>query len=85
MPGQRKRKQRRQRRQEFAAGAGRWEVIFETQDADEWRARLARMRAGSEPVDWSSVRVDTLCGRATRPTTYRLSRFVPSVPGEPEA
>ncbi|MFI0780129.1 hypothetical protein [Streptomyces sp. NPDC021212] len=80
MPGQRKR--RRHRQQEFAAGAGRWEVIFETQDAAEWRARPARMWAGQEPVDWSSVRVDTLCGRSTRPTTYRLSRFVP---GEPTA
>lgn len=85
MPGQRKRKQRRQRRQEFANGAGRWEVIFETRDPAEWRARLARLRAGDEPVDGSTVRVDTLCGRSTRPTTYRLSRFVPFIPGEPTA
>ncbi|MFI0822476.1 hypothetical protein ACH4TX_43715 [Streptomyces sp. NPDC021098] len=74
MPKQRKQRRRRQR--ESAADAGRWEVVFETQDAAALRAQLVRLRGGDAPVDVSTVRVDTLCGRSTRPTTYRLSRFV---------
>ncbi|MEV6399415.1 hypothetical protein AB0M39_32285 [Streptomyces sp. NPDC051907] len=81
MPGQRKRKQQRERRQRAGAGftpeAGRWEVLFETQDGRELHAEVRRLRADDRQLDWTSVRVDTFCGRLSQPTTYRLSLFVP--------
>ncbi|MFF7203282.1 hypothetical protein [Streptomyces sp. NPDC008141] len=36
------------------------------------------MRADGEQIDWTAIRMDTLCGRSTHPTTYRLSLFVPA-------
>ncbi|WP_329035085.1 hypothetical protein OIE71_20500 [Streptomyces sp. NBC_01725] len=78
MPGQRKRKRERQARgRDRGNEAGRWEVVFETQDQSEWRTRLRELRAADEPIDWDMARIDTLCGRLTYPTTYRLSLFVP--------
>ncbi|QLJ02443.1 hypothetical protein HZZ00_16350 [Streptomyces sp. NEAU-sy36] len=79
MPGQRKRK-RRQQAAGARSGAGHWQVVFETQDRAEWQAYLSRLRARPEPADWSTTRVDTLCGRLAHPTTYRLSLFVPARP-----
>lgn len=83
VPGQRKRKRREREDREqaavrFAPEAGHWDVLFETQDDAEFRAHLRSLRAGNERIDWSAVRVDTLCGRSTHPTTYRLSVFVPT-------
>lgn len=52
-------------------------VVFETQDYSRWRTRLRELRASGDPIDWESARIDTLCGRLTYPTTYRLSLFVP--------
>ncbi|MGW7267854.1 hypothetical protein [Streptomyces sp. NPDC054842] len=83
MPGQRKRKRRRQdetRRAtaRTAPGSGHWEVLFETQDESEWRAHLRRLRSADSSFDWSLTRIDTLCGRLVQPTTYRLSLFVPA-------
>ncbi|RSS52248.1 hypothetical protein EF912_19810 [Streptomyces sp. WAC07061] len=87
MPGQRKR--RRQRQEEakraaarFAPGAGRWDVLFESEDASEFQDHVRRLRESDPEIDWSAVRVDTWCGRLSHPTTYRLSRFVPE-PGRP--
>lgn len=82
VPGQRKRKRQRQdasRRvtARTASGTGHWKVLLETQDASEWRSHLRRLRSAEEQIDWSMTRVDTLCGRLVRPTTYRLSLFVP--------
>ncbi|GGW28810.1 hypothetical protein GCM10010503_00290 [Streptomyces lucensis JCM 4490] len=81
MPGQRKR--RRQQRNElqraaarFAPDAGRWEVLFETQDEAAWHAHVRRLRAPDMKIDWTAMRVDRLCGRLTQPTTFRLSLFV---------
>lgn len=88
MPGQKKRKQKRQqegreRAARFAPEAGRWEVLIETQDASDLRVRARRLRAGNRRIDWSAVRLDTLCGRLTHPTTYRLSLFVPTAAPTP--
>ncbi|MFD9540109.1 hypothetical protein [Streptomyces sp. NPDC060022] len=78
MPGQRKRKREAARRAAADPGpAGRWEVVFETQDEAEWRAYARRVRDWRETADPSTLRLDTLCGRSVQPTTYRLSRFVP--------
>lgn len=88
MPGQRKRK--RQQRDEgqrdaarFAPGTGRWEVLFETQDASDWLTHIRRLRASDPRIDWTAVRMDTFCGRLVHPTTYRLSLFVPDPEGDP--
>ncbi|MGI3223084.1 hypothetical protein ACRJ4B_02970 [Streptomyces sp. GTA36] len=83
MPGQRKRKHQRRDEAEraaarFAPDLGRWEVLFETQDGTEWRDHMRRLRASDTQIDWSAVRVDTLCGRTVHPTTFRLSLFVPN-------
>ncbi|MEU8464575.1 hypothetical protein [Streptomyces sp. NPDC029003] len=83
MPGQRKRKRgqyadARQAAAPSASGAGRWEVLFETQDEAEWRAHIHRLRASGTRTDWTLLRMDTFCGRLIHPTTYRLSRFVPN-------
>ncbi|MGW0932034.1 hypothetical protein [Streptomyces sp. NPDC002644] len=82
MPGQGKRRRRQRESAErdaarFAPDAGRWEVLFETQDDAEWREHLHRLRRSEPGIDWTAVRLDRFCGRATGPTTYRLSRFVP--------
>ncbi|MFC0600005.1 hypothetical protein [Streptomyces palmae] len=89
MPGQRKR--RRQQRDEmqraaarFAPDAGRWEVLFETQDESEWRDHIHHLRATDTQIDWTTVRIDTFCGRLVQPTTYRLSLFVPAPEPDPE-
>lgn len=49
-------------------------MILETRDQREMRTQLRRLREAG--VDGSMIRIDTLCGRLTLPTTYRLSRFV---------
>lgn len=78
MPGQRKRKREAARRAAAdPRSAGRWEVVFETQDEAEWRAYARSVRDRRETADPSTLRLDTLCGRSVHPTTYRLSRFVP--------
>ncbi len=82
MPGQRKKKRQQQNEvrravARFASDAGRWEVLFETQDEVEWHAHIRRLRASDTQIDWTAVRVDRLCGRQTQPTTFRLSHFVP--------
>ncbi|MGW3834964.1 hypothetical protein [Streptomyces microflavus] len=41
-------------------------------------AYVRRLRTEGSRIDWSAVRMDTLCGRLKQPTTYRLSLFVPS-------
>lgn len=87
MPGQRKRRQRQDQGRR-AGGAstlegGRWEVLFETQEESEWRAHLRGLRAAGGQIDWAMTRIDTLCGRLSQPTTYRLSLFVPDSEGSP--
>ncbi|MFD7771298.1 hypothetical protein [Streptomyces sp. NPDC059787] len=57
-------------------------MIFETRDGAELRAQLCRLREAR--VDGSVIRIDTLCGRLTLPTTYRLSRFVADPAYEPD-
>ncbi len=52
-------------------------MLFETQEESEWRAHLRGLRAAGGEIDWAMTRIDTLCGRSSRPTTYRLSLFVP--------
>lgn len=64
-------------------GDGHWQTVYETQDAAEFHAHLRRLRARPERVDESKLRIDTLCGRLTYPTTYRLSRLVPGPAREP--
>ncbi|MET9774329.1 hypothetical protein ABZ023_08645 [Streptomyces sp. NPDC006367] len=59
------------------SGPGHWQVVLETQDEAEWHARLRQLRTGAERIDWSATRIDVLCGRLERATTYRLSLFVP--------
>ncbi|MFD8274599.1 hypothetical protein [Streptomyces flaveolus] len=81
MPGQRKRRRaeqdaRRRATARTTPGTGHWDVVFETQDAAQWHARLRALRAGEERIDWTMARIDTLCGRLSQPTTYRLSVFV---------
>lgn len=92
MPGQRKRRRQptgepRPSAERFAPGAGHWSVLFETRDVSERHAYVRRLRTEGSRIDWSAVRMDTLCGRLKQPTTYRLSLFVPnSGPGrEPGA
>ncbi|PSJ26184.1 hypothetical protein B7P34_24190 [Streptosporangium nondiastaticum] len=86
MPGQRKRRRQQQKDAQraadrFAPDAGHWQVLFETQDESEWRAHIRRLRASDPQIDWTAVRIDTLCGRLVQPTTYRLSLFVPRIAG----
>lgn len=83
MPGQRKRRRQppgepRPSAERFAPGAGHWSVLFETRDVSERHAYVRRLRTEGSRIDWSAVRMDTLCGRLKQPTTYRLSLFVPS-------
>lgn len=87
VPGQRKRKRRkREAWRRFAArtapDAGHWEVVFETQDESRWLTYVRALRTGEESVDLETARVDTLCGRLSQPTTYRLSVFVPDPAGD---
>ncbi|MFE1800664.1 hypothetical protein ACFW9L_31505 [Streptomyces sp. NPDC059517] len=84
MPGQSKRRrqhqdERRRSADRFAPEAGRWEVLFETQDEQEWREYIRRLRVSDKQIDWASARMDTFCGRLTQPTTYRLSLFVRAI------
>ncbi|MFE5587479.1 hypothetical protein [Kitasatospora sp. NPDC056531] len=67
----------------FAPGAGRWDVLFETQDESEWRAHIHGLRASETQIDWTAVRMDTFCGRLMQPTTYRRSLFVPNAAPDP--
>jgi hypothetical protein len=53
-------------------------VLFETRDEAEWRAHVRRMRTENTQIDWTAVRLDTLCGPPAQPATYRLSLFVPA-------
>ncbi len=69
----------------FAPDAGRWEVLFETQDESEWHAHIRRLRASDTQIDRAAMRVDRLCGRLTQPTTFRLSLFVPKARSVPAA
>ena len=62
----------------FAPDAGRWEVLFSTQDESQWHAHILRLRASDAQIDWTAVRADMFCGRLVQPTTYRLSLFVPN-------
>ncbi|WP_407915925.1 hypothetical protein [Kitasatospora sp. NE20-6] len=50
-------------------------MLLETGDAAELRAHARRLQEAG--VDASMIRIDTLCGRVTYPSGYRLSRFVP--------
>jgi hypothetical protein len=89
MPGQRKRRGQQQDGAQraaarFAPDAGYWEVLFETQDESEWHAHIRRLRASDMQIDWTAVRMDTLCGRLTQPTTFRLSLFVPKPMPDPD-
>ena len=81
MPGQRKRRQRQDLVRRAASAStlesGSWKVLFETQEESEWRAHLRGLRAADGQIDWAMTRIDTLCGRLSQPTTYRLSLFVP--------
>jgi hypothetical protein len=81
MPGQRKRnrqaREERQRASAALAAGWRWEVICETEDSDQLRARLRSLQEERPGTDPSRVRIDTLCGRLKHPTTYRLSVLVP--------
>lgn len=82
MAGKRKRREQERERGRrdavrFGPGAGRWDVLLETRDQAELRAHMQRLRAERQ-IDRSAVRVDTLCGRLERATTYRLSLFVPA-------
>ncbi|MFG2823477.1 hypothetical protein ACGFX4_29135 [Kitasatospora sp. NPDC048365] len=84
MPGQAKRKRRQeQARQDRTATTcpadveACWQVVFETQDYDDWQAYLRRIRAERTYEGESELRVDTLCGRLVHPTTYRLSVRLP--------
>ncbi len=89
MPGQRKRKRKeRDSRARTAARTapdkGHWEVVFETRDVSEFNAHLRGLRAGKERFDGELARIDTLCGRLSHPTVYRLSMFVPYSAGDPD-
>ncbi|MDH6138018.1 hypothetical protein P3T37_007463 [Kitasatospora sp. MAA4] len=53
-------------------------MLFETQDESAWHAHVRRLRATDRQIDWTTVRMDTFCGRLVQPTTYRLSIFVPT-------
>ncbi|WP_299541224.1 hypothetical protein [uncultured Streptomyces sp.] len=63
-----------------ASGTGRWETVFETTDAAEFRDRLRELRTAGEPVDPGLLRIDTFCGRLVHGTVHRLSVFVPFGP-----
>lgn len=86
MPGQRKRNRQaregRQRASAALAAGWRWEVICETEDSDQLRARLRSLQDERPDTDPSRVRIDTLCGRLKHPTTYRLSVLVPQETNE---
>ncbi len=73
----------RQAADSFVPEAGRWEVLFETQDESEWREHIRRLRASDTRIDWAAARMDTFCGRLTQPTTYRLSLFVRDIVPDP--
>ncbi|MBP5892783.1 hypothetical protein F3K32_22895 [Streptomyces sp. LBUM 1483] len=80
MPEQRRRRRRQQAEARrtaarFASDSGRWEVLFETQDASEWHTHLRRLRASDDQIDGTAARLDRLCGRDTHPTTFRPSRL----------
>ncbi|MFF3561595.1 hypothetical protein ACFYXS_16285 [Streptomyces sp. NPDC002574] len=88
MPGQRERKRQQRDERERAAArcapdTGHWEVLFETDDAVEWRAHMRRLRSSDTRIDWTAVRMDMFCGRLVHPTAYRLSVFVPDPDRDP--
>ncbi|WP_063796144.1 hypothetical protein [Peterkaempfera griseoplana] len=82
MPGQRRRKQARERAARAAAGdagrgPGHWEVLLSTGDEAELRAHVRRLRDGHALADDARLRMDMFCGRLVQPTTYQLSVWVP--------
>ncbi|MBT2452220.1 hypothetical protein J7F03_35225 [Streptomyces sp. ISL-43] len=79
MPGQRKRKRSRERDHRRAADLppGRWEPLFSTEDYAAYGTYVRRLRAEGSVVDPARLRLDTLCGRLSQPTTYQVSVFVP--------
>ncbi|APU40743.1 hypothetical protein ACFCYM_10085 [Streptomyces sp. NPDC056254] len=80
MPGQRRRKQRRQRHDERHRPEnvpGRWEPLFESQEHAELRDFLRSLRAAGTVADPAHIRIDTFCGRLNHPTAYRVSVYVP--------
>ncbi|MFD0074445.1 hypothetical protein ACFVIY_18620 [Streptomyces sp. NPDC127166] len=90
MPGQRKRKKRQRealarQADRFGPDAGRWEVLYSTQDEPTLRAEMRRLFAGRPDLGEDEIRVDVLCGRLVHPTTYRLSVFVPFDAGPVDA
>ncbi|QKW24560.1 hypothetical protein HUT16_30095 [Kitasatospora sp. NA04385] len=57
-------------------------MLHSTQDADEFRDYVRRLRtASSSPYDESRLRLDVHCGRLVHPTSYRVSVLMP--PGSP--
>lgn len=54
--------------------------MLETTDEAELRAYLCALREAG--IDGAMVRIDTLCGRLTCPTTHQVSRFAPHPTGE---
>ncbi|MDX3071327.1 hypothetical protein [Streptomyces sp. MI02-7b] len=44
---------------------------------------MRRLRSSGTRIDWTAVRMDTLCGRLVHPTVYRLSLFVPDADRDP--
>ncbi|WP_328739792.1 hypothetical protein OHA91_21750 [Streptomyces erythrochromogenes] len=84
MPGQRRRRQRQQRHDERhrpECVPGRWEPLFETQGHTELQQFLRRFQEEGRVTDPAHIRIDTLCGRLTHPTTYRVSAYVPDMSG----
>ncbi|RZB19648.1 hypothetical protein StrepF001_07920 [Streptomyces sp. F001] len=60
-----------------------WEVICETEDSDQLRARLRSLQEERPDTDPSQdATIDTLCGRLKHPITYRLSVLAPQEPSE---
>ncbi|MGW0858046.1 hypothetical protein [Streptomyces sp. NPDC002690] len=85
MPGQAKRKRRREAEGRRATARtapelGRWEVVLETADRAVLRAFLRALREAG--VDGATLRITMLCGRLAYPSTHQVSRFVPHPTGE---
>ncbi|MFZ3498294.1 hypothetical protein ACODT5_34575 [Streptomyces sp. 5.8] len=80
MPGQRKRKHRRERAHHRTREVlGYWETLFSTGDQAELREYIRRLYAEGTVTDPERLRLSTLCGRLAHPTTYEVSHFVPEV------
>ncbi|MFD6423024.1 hypothetical protein [Streptomyces sp. NPDC060198] len=86
MPGQAKRKRRREAEGRRAAARtapelGRWEIVLQTTEQAELRDFLRGLREAG--VDGAMFQISMLCGRLKHPTTHQVSRFVPYPAGEP--